>query len=76
MAVPKKRRTHSRTRTNHAYNFKAEGKSAGLCKNCGAAVLPHAVCPACGYYKGRKVITTKSEKQAARKARKAEEKKK
>ena len=75
MAVPKKRRTHSRTRTNHAYNFKAESKGVGVCKNCGAALLPHVVCPVCGFYKGRKIMTTKIEKQKARKARKAEEKK-
>ncbi|MDR1452707.1 MAG: 50S ribosomal protein L32 [Candidatus Margulisbacteria bacterium] len=75
MPVPKKRRTHARTRTNHAYNFKAEGKAAGVCKNCGAAVLPHTICPVCGFYKGRKVKVTKLEKQNARQARKAEDKK-
>ncbi|MDR2431261.1 MAG: 50S ribosomal protein L32 [Candidatus Margulisbacteria bacterium] len=76
MPVPKKRRTHSRTRTNHAYNFRAQVKAAGVCKNCGAPVLPHVICPVCGYYKGRKVKKTKLEKRNARQARKAEENKK
>jgi len=75
MAVPKKRRPHARTRTAHAINFRASAKDTGVCKNCGAAVLPHVICPVCGFYKGRKVKVTKIEKQNARKARKAEEKK-
>ncbi|MDR1113855.1 MAG: 50S ribosomal protein L32 [Candidatus Margulisbacteria bacterium] len=75
MPVPKKRRTHARTRTNHAYNFKAASKAFGVCKNCGAAVLPHAICPVCGFYKGRKVKVTKVEKRNARQARKTEDKK-
>ena len=27
------------------------------CPNCGGAVQPHRVCPACGFYKGKKVLT-------------------
>ncbi len=30
------------------------------CNNCGSSKLPHRVCPACGYYKGKQVITIKS----------------
>ena len=26
------------------------------CANCQEMVLPHHVCPSCGYYKGRQVI--------------------
>lgn len=26
------------------------------CSNCGKPVLPHRVCPACGYYAGRAVV--------------------
>jgi len=26
-----------------------------VCAQCGARVLPHRVCPACGFYKGRQV---------------------
>jgi large subunit ribosomal protein L32 len=29
------------------------------CPNCGDMMLPHRVCPACGQYKGRKVVATK-----------------
>jgi large subunit ribosomal protein L32 len=27
------------------------------CSQCGAHVKPHRVCPSCGYYKGRQVIS-------------------
>jgi large subunit ribosomal protein L32 len=30
------------------------------CKNCGAKKLAYKVCPACGYYKGKQVITIKA----------------
>ncbi|MDR1997948.1 MAG: 50S ribosomal protein L32 [Candidatus Margulisbacteria bacterium] len=73
MPVPKKRRPHARTRKAHAANFRAAAKNFGICKNCGAAILPHTICSVCGFYKGRKVKTTKLEKQNVRKARKAEE---
>jgi large subunit ribosomal protein L32 len=26
------------------------------CANCQEMVLPHHVCPSCGYYKGRQVV--------------------
>ncbi|MEI8091393.1 MAG: 50S ribosomal protein L32 [bacterium] len=32
----------------------------GICKNCGAKKLTHRVCPVCGYYKGKQVLTIKS----------------
>jgi len=73
MAVPKKRRPKARTKIAHAINFRASAKSTGVCKNCGAPILPHVICPVCGFYKGRKVKTTKVEKRRARKERKASE---
>jgi large subunit ribosomal protein L32 len=27
------------------------------CANCSAPTVPHRVCPSCGYYKGRPVVT-------------------
>ncbi len=41
-----KRRTHD----------KAIAPTVSLCSHCGAPVLYHRVCPACGYYKGKQAI--------------------
>lgn len=27
------------------------------CSECDAPALPHRVCPSCGFYKGRQVVT-------------------
>lgn len=37
------------------YNLQAPGIS--LCPNCGARKLSHRVCPECGYYKGKQILT-------------------
>jgi large subunit ribosomal protein L32 len=37
------------------------------CPNCQTEILPHHICPVCGYYKGRQVIV-KKEKKEKRKA--------
>lgn len=30
------------------------------CKNCGEIAIPHRVCRACGYYKGRLAVAAKN----------------
>lgn len=52
MAVPKRRKSHSRVRTQRAHK---SIKPAGYvqCNACGAAMLPHRVCPSCNQYNGR-----------------------
>ncbi len=44
---------HTRNRRSH-HAIKATSLSA--CSHCGVKRLPHTVCAACGYYRGRKVI--------------------
>lgn len=34
-----------------------QGVQTNLCTACGAPVLPHRACEACGIYKGKPVIT-------------------
>jgi large subunit ribosomal protein L32 len=34
------------------------------CSNCNSRMLPHRVCPACGYYRGRQVIEIDTETKA------------
>jgi large subunit ribosomal protein L32 len=33
------------------------------CPKCDDMMLPHRVCPSCGYYKGREVVAKKEKKQ-------------
>ena len=80
MAVPKKRTGHS-AQGKRRSNWKATKPSTTTCPNCGAVVLTHTVCTACGQYKG-KVVSRKAEgfseevketKKASKKAAKVEE---
>jgi large subunit ribosomal protein L32 len=48
-----KRRINNRRSSGHG---KVEKKQVAVCSNCGYGVMPHRVCPNCGFYKGRKVI--------------------
>lgn len=58
MGLPGHRRTSSHKRRRAAH-FALGKISATKCGHCGKAILPHHVCPHCGYYKGRQVITIK-----------------
>lgn len=55
MAVPKKKTSRSKRdmRRSHAF-VKAPNLSS--CPKCHEPILPHHVCPECGYYRGRKVL--------------------
>ena len=55
MAVPKRRKSPSKRDMRRATHDRVEPQSLATCAKCGEAVLPHRVCPACGYYKGRRV---------------------
>ena len=54
MAVPKKRTGHS-AQGKRRSNWKATNPEVTKCSHCGAPVLAHTVCGACGYYKGKAV---------------------
>lgn len=57
MGVPKKRMSKSRRdRRRAANNNLKTAVQVIACPSCGAAVMPHRVCPACGVYKGKKSL--------------------
>jgi large subunit ribosomal protein L32 len=56
---PKKRHSRQRQGKRRAA-IKLELPTPVVCKNCGAASLPHTVCVNCGYYKGEQVLKTKN----------------
>ena len=53
--LPKRRRSKSRQGTKNAHNA-LKLPSLSLCSHCHKPVLPHRVCPNCGYYGGRDVM--------------------
>ena len=59
MAVPKKRTGHS-AQGKRRSNWKATKPAIAKCPNCGATVLAHTVCTACGQYNG-KVVSKKGQ---------------
>lgn len=63
---PKKKISQAKGRQRHStregLNIKrmVDTYKISVCKNCGAKKLSHRVCPVCGYYKGKQVLTIKS----------------
>ncbi len=67
MAVPKQRKTKSRRDQRRMHIF-IKSPTLVPCPKCGKLILPHTVCPNCGFYKGVKVVDvmkklTKKEKK-------------
>jgi large subunit ribosomal protein L32 len=62
MAVPKRRTSHARQGTRRAHHF-ITPKQAQFCHQCNEPVMPHRVCPNCGYYQGREVVKPKEEEK-------------
>ncbi|HSV97042.1 MAG TPA: 50S ribosomal protein L32 [Spirochaetota bacterium] len=55
MAVPKRRKSKSKTRMRRSHD--AIGvPNLRPCSRCGAYVAPHRVCPECGHYKDTLVV--------------------
>lgn len=67
MANPKKKHTPARRDSRRSANWKLEMGSLSKCTQCGAAVMPHRVCPACGFYKGELVLAPKTKKKGEEK---------
>ncbi len=77
MALPAHRICKSKTRKRRSHeNLKVN--KPNLCTHCGAPVKGHSVCVACGYYKGKKILETKTDRglkrEEKRKAQEAKEK--
>jgi len=59
MAVPRSRISKSKKRSRSAHSaLKAKGVST--CTNCQKTKRPHTICPYCGFYAKRVVISQKS----------------
>ena len=56
MAVPKYKTSKARTRGRKAVNMKLTAPNLVECGTCGNKILPHRVCPKCGFYKGEQIL--------------------
>lgn len=56
MAVPKRKKSKMRIRQRKAH-ITAEVAQVQVCPSCGATQQTHRVCPGCGMYRGRQVLT-------------------
>ncbi len=60
MPHPKRKNSKQRVGKRRSQNSKMSLPQLGVCPQCADPYVPHRVCPACGYYKGRQVVTVDS----------------
>lgn len=73
MGLPAKRRT-KQSKRERAAHFGLKKRQLSTCPKCKKPIVPHRVCPFCGYYKGQDIlfIDTKAERKK-KKAKKKED---
>lgn len=77
MPVPKKKTTRAKRGKRRAH-VKLIKPVLVLCPHCKKSILPHRICPYCGWYKGKEVMeikVKKGKKKKREKGKKAEKKK-
>ncbi len=62
MAVPKSKVSKQRGNTRYA-QWKISAPNLVECPQCHELIESHKVCPKCGYYDGRQVVTPKAKKE-------------
>jgi len=58
--LPKRKLSKARGRRRRAAN-RYQGLQLSTCPECGKATRPHRVCPGCGTYRGRSMVTIEAE---------------
>ncbi|MEW6375254.1 MAG: 50S ribosomal protein L32 [Thermodesulfobacteriota bacterium] len=61
MGVPKRKTSPARRDQRRAHK-KLVSPSFSLCPQCHEPLLPHHVCPHCGAYKGKEILSVEEEK--------------
>lgn len=67
---PKKRHSRQRQGKRRASIHLTLARTV-TCLNCGADILTHQICPACGFYKGKQVVKKKDKNKDKDKEQKA-----
>lgn len=62
MAVPRNRSSNARKNSRSAH-CALKPKSLSKCSNCGKTKMPHRICPYCGFYANRVIISQESESE-------------
>ncbi len=60
MAVPRAKTSAAVSKRRRGINMRLQAPQLTECSNCGNLVQSHHVCPKCGFYRGRQVITPES----------------
>ncbi len=68
MAHPKRKQSHSRTRKRRTH-YKLFRPALVRCPECRRLKPAHMVCPFCGYYKGKEVVTIEYKDKKKKKRR-------
>ncbi|MDR1757775.1 MAG: 50S ribosomal protein L32 [Bacteroidales bacterium] len=55
MPNPKRRHSSTRRDKRRSHDFMV-APTLTICSHCNSAILPHHVCPECGYYRGKQAI--------------------
>jgi len=61
MALPTTRHSKAR-RDKRRAQWKLSVPNLSRCPQCARRILPHHVCPHCGFYRGRQVVAKPTEK--------------
>ncbi len=62
MPLPKRRHSKARRYKKRTHK-KVNPVSLNKCTHCGKEKRPHKVCPHCGYYRGKKVLSLKEKEK-------------
>jgi len=60
MPLPKRRHSKTRGRKRRTH-YKLTAPARSVCPQCRVTKLPHRICPKCGYYDGREVVSVDEE---------------
>jgi large subunit ribosomal protein L32 len=62
MAVPRNRSSNARKNSRKAHFAKKKVMTA-ICFNCKTSIMPHRLCPSCGYYGKKEVVKNETQQQ-------------
>jgi large subunit ribosomal protein L32 len=63
MGLTKRRFSKARTAARRAH-YRSRPVTLVECPQCHARMVPHRVCPTCGYYNGRQVVLVKTAEES------------